>query len=221
MTEHAGMDAIRSEDESGICDTMFLQVVVHRRVDIDDIPTFRALFDQPGGVFIEHVIVSLVRRAVFGQAGRERLLFNGIGIKRRRGHVHELCAGRFNLRAQLEHSFAELRRTFLSVRIIDAVVHPVAGDDEVGLRLRQHAVEPLMQIGPGKTAARMAGLGKSGDRLARQTEIDELDLAVGEFRHGIRLDAFDVMTAVRDAVAEEDDAFDAGQESLLRVGEAE
>ena len=104
--------------------------------------------------------------------------------------------------------FAEPR---LAERVIDAVVHPVARHDEVGLRLREHAVEPLVEVGPGELAAGMARLGESGNRLAGKAQVEELAPQLRIVEPEERLEVFDVAAGVGDAVAQEDHPADAGE----------
>ena len=115
-------------------------------------------------------------------------------------------------RARRRDSFMEspdavlkLLKPLLAEWQINAIVHSVAGYDEVGLGLFQYPSQALMQVGPGKLSTGMAGFGKAGDRLARQAQVQKLYLPIRKAACVIRLDKFHVLARVSDAVAKQDD----------------
>src|SRR6266516_6976403 len=67
--------------------------------------------------------------------------------------------------------------------------------------------QPLVQIGAGKSAARMAGFRKTRDGFARQAEVDEWRTRLWESRPKIRLDGLHVFTAVSNAIAQKDSSY--------------
>jgi len=87
--------------------------------------------------------------------------------------------------------------------VIDAVVHAVAGEDEIGFYFFEGAIKAFVDIWPGE---RVSGLRESGDALARESEIDELEaVRVEAFAEESGLDHGDIVAGVRDGVAEEKD----------------
>jgi hypothetical protein len=95
--------------------------------------------------------------------------------------------------------------------VVDPVIHPVAGDDQVGLDSLEHAVEALVQIGPGELAAGVTRLGEPRYRLAGQAQVQELAPPswIPEPKEGLK--EIDVRASVGDAVAKEDRAADADE----------
>ena len=57
--------------------------------------------------------------------------------------------------------------------VVDAVVHPIASNDQVGLCLLQYAYKPLVQVGAWECSSGMARLREARGRLARQSEVKE------------------------------------------------
>ena len=90
-------------------------------------------------------------------------------------------------------------------REVDAVVHAVAGEHERGLVGVEDAVEPFVKTGTWKFPAGVPRFGKSGDRLAAETEVD--DFRIGELRRAPQggLDERRPAAAISDAVAKNRD----------------
>ncbi len=94
---------------------------------------------------------------------------------------------------QAHQTIAERREPFRRERQVDSVVHPVAGDDGVGPRLSQDTRETLQQIGARELSAGVAFLGKTGDRLAWEAQIQKFNLSPWKPRREVRLDGFHVL----------------------------
>ena len=123
--------------------------------------------------------------------------------------------------AQAVHAVAKFREALLGQGKIDAVVHAIAGQDDVGLGLGEDAGEPLVEIGPGKLAAGVAGFRETRDRLARQAEADDFTAPTGDAETDDGFDEIHVGSAVGDAVAEDDDASgcrEGGRQATARPG---
>ncbi len=106
-------------------------------------------------------------------------------------------------------------------REVDAVVHAVAGDDEVGFGLGEYAVEAFVEIRAGEFAAGVAFLGEAGDGFAGEAEVEEFECEIRVFGDEGGFDVCDVGATVGDAVAEEDDAFGLGEFGLREGDEGE
>ena len=106
-------------------------------------------------------------------------------------------------------------------REVDAVVHAVAGDDEVGFGLGEYAVEAFVEIRAGEFAAGVAFLGEAGDGLAGEAEVEEFECEIRVFGDEGGFDVCDVGATVGDAVAEENDAFGLGEFGLGEGDEGE
>ena len=125
--------------------------------------------------------------------------------------MHDASTGCGDLRMQLLHAVLKRLRALGSERIINAVVHAVAGEHKLRVRLLQHAIQTLMQVRSRKLAARMPVLAQSTHRLAAQTERNDFLRHLGMLRDQRRLNDLDVTSTLRDAVAEEGDALFFGE----------
>ena len=121
--------------------------------------------------------------------------------------MQDLRAGSGDLGAQLDHAFAVGTGARLVERVVDAVVHAVAGDDQLRFHRGEHAIEPLVQIGARELAVGMAFFRKARNGLARQAEVEHLPGRVRMISEERRLDNLHVGAAVGDAVAKEQQAF--------------
>ena len=163
---------------------------------VDDDPAIGPLREQPFRVGVEH-------RIVVGRPGRARLV--GPLVVDRRRDVNDLGTGLLDGGVQFFHAGFELREPALVERLIDAAVHAIAGDDEIGPRDTEYAVETLGQVRPRKLSAGMPLLRESRHGLTRQADIDELG------RHALRFHPCvhngNPTAAVGDRVAKHDDPF--------------
>ena len=201
-----GMDGIGDEGVGGILFTLGVEEGLHRRVGVDHRPAIGPLREKPSRVFLEHPLVVGVTGGVIRA---------GTAVVERRREVDDLRPCLLNFVVELFDPGLVGGETGVVERQIDAAVHPVAGDDEIGLHHREDACETLMDIGTGKLAAGMPLLREPGAGLAREPDGDHiarqpLGLHPGrERRHPA--------TVVGDAVAENADPL-CGREHLERAG---
>lgn len=204
------MDAIAREGESGIAVAAGLEFDVHRRMDVDDLPAVGFLRDEPFGIFVEDLVVAFEGLFVFVAAGGERLAFYGNGIEDRWRDVDYGCAGGGGFFAEFQNAFAKFSEAVFGEGIVDAVVHAIAGEDEVGLDLGEGAIEAFVEVGSRELAAGVAGFGKAGNGFAGEAEIDDVEFEGWILAARVGFEEFNVFPAVGDAVAEEKNAARAG-----------
>ena len=201
-----GMDGVRDEGVSGIGRALGVEEGLHRRVGIDHRPAIGPPREEPRRVLLEHTLV-------VGFTGG--VIRAGTAVVDRRREVDDLRPALLHLVVELLHSGLVGGETGVVEWQIDAAVHPVAGDDEIGLHHGEDASEPLVDIGAGELAGGMPLLREPGAGLAREPDGDHiarqpLGLHPGrERRHPA--------TVVGDAVAENTDPL-RGREHLERAG---
>src|SRR5207253_10405575 len=88
------MNTIAGEHEIWIGAPVFGEKTVHWTVRVHDLPALSPLSQQPFRVAVEHFVVSLVRRPVFSQAGRERVSLQRHRIECRWRDMNDLRARR-------------------------------------------------------------------------------------------------------------------------------
>ncbi len=125
--------AIASQAVGGIEGAHRGQVLVHRRVGVHHVPTVGALRHEPGGVTIEHFIIAHVGLRICVAPGGQRAVFDGLRIEHRRGDQQQFGPAREDFFAQLADARLEFLKSLLAERIVNTVVHPVAGDNQFGL----------------------------------------------------------------------------------------
>ena len=120
--------------------------------------------------------IAPVFRGVLGQhrVVVELVLLRREVVDRRRDKVDLLHPGLPAAVHEIGHALLEGGKPALVERLVDAVVHPVAGEHDLGLRFLQEAVESLGQARAGKLAAGVTLLAQPGQRLARQAEADDV-----------------------------------------------
>ena len=194
MTLLARMQIIFRVDESRIGLLRGVDRLMQQRMNIDDLPTSRTLRDKPSTVGFHHaVIVDRILRAI-------------VGSIKRRGDDDNLCTSTNAGETQLDDAILEGQLTRSIERLIDAIVNPIAGDDQRRLELREHAAEALMQIRTREAAAGVARLGKTRSRLARETHVHDCCPTHALLSTNRGLDIHRPVAAVRDAIAEEENA---------------
>src|SRR5204863_9954625 len=124
------MDTVAGEHEIWIGATVLGEEKVHRTVRIDHFPSLRALSQQPLRIAVEHFVVALVRRSVFRKAGGKRAALERHRIECRWRDMNDLRARCRSAFAQAPYAVLESLKAFIAERIINSVVHPVAGDDQ-------------------------------------------------------------------------------------------
>ena len=146
---------------------------------------------------------------------------DGERIKDGGREVDDLGTGGCDFFAEFGDAFLMGGEAFVGEREVDAVVHAVAGDDEVGFGLREDAVEAFVEIRAWEFAAGVTFLGEARDGFAGEAEVEEFECEIRVFGDEGGFDVSDVGATVGDAVAEEDDAFGLGEFGLSEGGESE
>src|SRR5712664_2552914 len=82
------------------------------------------------------------------------------------GEVNDRSSRLYHFIMQPPHTLPELGEPPFLKRHIDPVIHPIAGEYQVGMRQRQYPGQPFVEIGTGKLAPGMPRFGKTGNRLA-------------------------------------------------------
>ena len=189
-----GMDRVGDEGVGRIGRPLGVEEGLHRRVGVDHRPAIGPLREKPGRVCLEHPLV-------VGVAGG--VIRAGAAVVDRRREMDDFRACLLHLLVELLHARLVGGQTGFVERQIDAAVHPVASDDEIGLHHRENARQALVDIGAGELATGMTLLGEPRAGLAREPDGDHvarqpLGLHPGrERRHPA--------TVVGDAVAEDAD----------------
>src|SRR4051812_48350609 len=106
-----------------------------------------------------------------------------------------------HLLSEQDDSVRKRGKTLLAEWIIDSIVHPVTGHNEVWFQLHEHPIQSFVQVRPRKFASGMARLRKTGDSFTRQSDIDKLELPFRELAQENGFNIVDVMAAIGDAVA--------------------
>jgi hypothetical protein len=125
--------------------------------------------------------------------------------------VDEIGPGSEDLVAEALDAGAIGREAVLAERKVDAVVHAVAGDDEIWLDGGEDALKPLMEVGAGELAAGVPFFGEAGYGLAAEAEVEHLDGLVRMLSDGSGLDDLNIGATEGDAIAEEENAFGSWQ----------
>lgn len=92
-------------------------------------------------------------------------------------------------------------------RVVDAIIHAVAREDELGRGFFEDATETFMHGGPWERASGVAGFAEAGGGFAGEAEWDNGVFVLGVVRDHGGLDDLDVAAGLGDAVTEKDDAF--------------
>ena len=208
MTGSIQMDAVARQREIRLRFTTFRHIGIDRGMDIDGIPAGFPLRYQPLRVLSERRIVSLegltggiirLPRRTSGGAYRE-------GVEGRRSDEIETRPCLFYLCAQSVYTLLIFAEALGIEGLIDAIVHPIAGDDQIGLGLFQRPVETLRKIRTGKCAARMVRLRQTRYRLAGQSDIDEFEDLIGRISKQVSVDGVHIPARIRDAIPQKHNA---------------
>ena len=146
---------------------------------------------------------------------------DGKRIKYGGREVDDLGTGGSDFFTKFGDAFLMGGEAFVGEREVDAVVHAVAGDNEVGFGLGEDAVEAFVEIRAGEFATGVAFFGEARDGLAGEAEVEEFECEIRVFGDEGGFDVCDVGAAVGDAIAEEDDAFGLGEFGLSEGDEGE
>ena len=153
-------------------------IVVDRSMQVDggsDTVT-AGLLKDPGGIagddFLVVVLVDGFPRVVGAVLFRQQPagFTHRLGIEGRRGHQHQCGAGGFDLVDEPLDPVLVGGKALLTEGMIDAVIHSVAGDDEIRLALLKGTIESLVNIG---SRERVVRLGLAGKGFTGQAEVDQ------------------------------------------------
>lgn len=113
------------------------------------------LFQDEVAVFREDVVVVPVGFLVavfFGAVGEEGGAFEGFGgsIERGRGEEDDFCAGGSAFFHEVVDPFAVVFEAFFAEGVVDAVVHSVAGENDIGFDFCEDFVEAGVDAGAGE-----------------------------------------------------------------------
>lgn len=175
----------------------------HGGVGIDDGGDLVFLGEDPAGVGCNDV-------AIVVAVGFFPVEFGGVEVLRffvcddiegGRGDEDEFCAGGADLFDEgLEPALVGFEAGEAE-GMVDAVVHAVAGDDEIGFCLLKGAGEALVDIGSGEG---VFGFGESGDTFRGEAGGDDFRGVAVEMEGGLEVN--DVVAGGGDGVAEDEDA---------------
>jgi hypothetical protein len=157
--------------------------------------------------------------AVFHGVFGKDVSFERDGIEDGGGEVNDFGAGGLDFGAEFFDALAVFGEPLFIEGEIDAAIHAVAGEDEIGFHEREDAVEALVQPGAWKFAVGVSVFAEATDGFAGEAAIDDVEMAIGELGEKEGLEEIGVLAGVGDAVTEEEDAFDAGKKVFGRGGE--
>ena len=193
------MYAVRLKLEGGVGFSDLVEFASHRGVDIDHGPAIGAFRDEPLTECDEVLLVWI------GSVG---------GIVDGRGAQNDLFGAGFQGRvAQACDRLAEALEAGFIVWQAAAIVHSVAGHDQVGFRGLKGAIESGANTGPGKSEFfQMAGIffgQKIRSRFTGEADVDDFDLEA--LREKPALDVGHVIARLGDAVAKKNDFLNTSQ----------
>ena len=211
MAAVIGMHAIRREGKFWLRLTPGGEGGIHGAMNINDFPSRGALREQPGAIRVEHCVVAFVRLRVGLEAGGQKIGFDGEWIKDWGSEMDDFGAS-------LDHSVVEFLDTVLegagafgAERVVDAIIHAVAGEDELGGGFFEDATETFVHGGPWELASGVAGFAQAGGGFAGEAERDNGVFFAWVLRDHGGLDDLDVAAGLSDAVTEKDEAFFGGR----------
>ena len=146
------MHRVGGKDSQGIVLPGPVQGLFHRAMHIDHQPAIGPLGKQPVGILSQHLVIVDV-------AGRARLV--GPLVIDRRSEMDDAGSGRLDCRMQPLDSGPKAGEPLGIERLVDATVHAITGQDNIGPADPQHPVETFVKIGSGKCSAGMAVFRKS------------------------------------------------------------
>ena len=197
------MDSVFREGKFWVLFALFLHVGVDGGVGVYDRFDVVFLGKDPAGVGSDDVavvvLVDLGPVELFRTDGNNVL--GGLGIEGWRGDEDELGTGSVDGVDELLDALLIGLKPVHREGVVDAIVHAVAGDHEIGFGLFKGARQAFVDVGPREG---MLGLGESGDAFRREAAGDDLGGKAIEVEGGLEID--EVVAGRRDRVAEEEDA---------------
>ena len=208
VAKRVGVNPVGRERVLGVRFSLFGQVLCDWRVQIDDHldPVF--LFkDPPGEPGNDIAIVVLINCEVgklLGTSGPQcaLLLLERYRVKRWGCHQDELGAAGVDLLDQPVDTVLIDLKSLLREVVVDAIVHPVTGDNHLGLDSFQRAVQSFVDVGSWEGMGRF-GLSRTG--LAGEADVVEGWKGRNSLETALGFDPRDVATSVGDRVTQEED----------------
>ncbi len=210
------MDAIGGEGVGRVGFALFECVLFEGGVEVDEYFDLVFLGEEPGGVFIEDVIVVFIDVFVavffFAEGFEEVFRAEGEGVEGRRSHEDEFCPGGMDLVDEFFGSGLVGLEAFFTEGVVDAVVHAVAGDYDVGFGFGEGAVESFVDVRSGEG---VIGFGESGAGFAGEACVDEFGDGRDAVGAEVGFDVGDEASGVGIGIAEEEDAFGVEGEGMI------
>ena len=207
MAAVVGMHAIRREGEFWLRLTPGGEGGIHGAMDINDFPSGGALRQQPGAIRVEHCVVAFVRLRVGLEAGGQKIGFDGERIEDWGGEMDDFGATLDDAVVEFLEAVLEGAGAFGAERVVDAIIHAVAGEDELGSGFFEDATETFMHGGPWELASGVAGFAQARGGFAGEAEWNDRIFFARVLRDHGGLDDLDVAAGLGDAVTEKDEAF--------------
>ena len=206
VAEGVDVDAVVGEGVVGLAFASRGHVVVDGGVDVDDVGHLGFEREDPLGVAGDDVAVIVLVNVAPGEDGCAEIdgvLFGagGLDVEGRRGDEDELGTAGFDFFDEALDAFLVGDEAVVGEGVVDAIVHAVAGDDEVGFGFGEGAVEALGDVGSWEG---VAGFGESGDALGAEADGDDFGSVSLKVKGGLQVG--DEVAGIGDGVAEEDDA---------------
>jgi hypothetical protein len=161
-----GVNPISRQREQRILGSPGVQKLAHGAMHIHHLPTIGPLPHQPLGVGSQYQVVSFEGLRVGAQAGGQRTTLQRLGIKNWGRQVENPNPFVSRGLMQSPHPIAELGEARFIERKINAVVHPIAGQNQVRLQTTENPTQALVHVRPRKRPASMPGLRQTRGRLA-------------------------------------------------------
>ena len=160
MPFRTGVHAVTGIPETGIPGLLSSNEFPKPGTDIYDFPAVFSFRNQPFRVLVQYSVVLS--------------LFSGIPPEQWRSNEDNLRFCRIGSLFKADIPFLVRLKTRSVKRLHEAVIHPVAGQNQLRLVHLENPAEALMQAWTGESAARMAIFAQPGYRLAGNGKIDNL-----------------------------------------------
>lgn len=206
VAEGVDVDAVVGEGVVGFGFAGPGHVLTDGGVNVDDVGDLGFEREDVFGVAGDNIAVVVLVNGAPGEDGCaevDRVFFSSgsFDIEGGWGDEDEFCAACFDFLDEALDAFLVGVEAGVGVGVVDAIVHAVAGDDEVGFGFGEGAVEALGDVGAGEG---MTGFGEAGDAFGAESDGDDFGGVSLEVEGGLEVD--DEVTRGGDGVAEEDDA---------------
>lgn len=211
MAAVIGMYAIWREGEFWLRLTPGGEGGIHGAMDINDFPSGGTLREQPSAIRVEHCVVAFVRLRVGLEAGGQKIGFDGEWIEDWGGEMDDFGATVDDAVVEFLDAVLEGAGAIGAERVVDAIIHAVACEDELGGGFFEDATETFVDVGSWKLASGVAGFAQAGGGFAGEAERDDGVCFAWVLRDHGGLDDLDVAAGLGDAVTEKDDAFFSGR----------